>query len=108
MNPRIVTLAQLALMPAGTEVSMLKLDDYRHVEFDVQGVVQLDQLERLYQVDSRHVVLKGVRPDVHIREGRVFTYESTRSIARDTEFPFRFVVWPKPAMTWKTLEGAAP
>lgn len=104
--PRIVSLAQLALMPIGTEVSMVKLDDYRHIQFDIQGVVQLDQLERLHQVDSQHVVLKGVRPDIHIREGRVLTYESTRSIAREAEFPFRFVVWPKPEMVWLSWEGS--
>lgn len=93
---RVVTLAQLALLPRGTMVACVKFSEFGQVDHDCQGIVQVGPLHTLSAVDSDCVVLHPVVPDIRWHEGRVEeSYEPTY-IGRQAFCDHRFIVYPTP------------
>ncbi|QBJ04465.1 hypothetical protein HOV23_gp108 [Pseudomonas phage Lana] len=98
MKPlRIVTLAQLDLLPYGTIVSPIKVEDGA-MQFDVQGTLQLKPKAVLRGRQDIWLVLVDELPDVRIDEGRITSNESVTHYAIPNDFhPHRFVVWEVPS-----------
>lgn len=94
MPAKIVTLAQLALLPRETLVASLRLTDKGMVQFDSQGIVDVGPLHRILGCDATWIHLSPVLPDVRIVDGRVESSWQPTSICLDNEFPHRFVVYP--------------
>ena len=92
---RVVTLAQLALLPRGTLVACVKFDDtYGQVQHDCQGIVQVGPIHALHSVDTDYVTLRPVVPEIRWHEGRVEeSYEPTH-IGRVNFCDHRFIVYP--------------
>lgn len=101
MRPlRIVTLAQLALMPAGTLISPINIvptvdDENRKVmDFDIQGTLQLKPMSRLVGMNQCWLVTVDTLPDVRVVDGRLEWDVSEHSYTVPNDFhPHRFVVW---------------
>lgn len=101
MKPlRIVTLAQLALMPVGTLISPINIvptvdDENRKVmDFDIQGTLQLKPISRLVGQDENWLVTIDILPDVRVVDGRIKYTVSEHSYTIPNDFhPHRFVVW---------------
>lgn len=101
MKPlRIVTLAQLALMPAGTLISPINIvptvdDENRKVmDFDIQGTLQLKPMSRLVGMNGYWLETVDLLPDVKVVDGRLEWNVSEHSYTIPNEFhPHRFVVW---------------
>jgi len=93
MPTRIVTLAQLALLPKGTLVCHVNADSDGVAEFDIQGTLQVGPLHRLYRVDERWVLLSPVLPDVRVVDGRAVPSFGSTTYMLPTTFPHRFVVY---------------
>jgi len=90
---RIISSAQLALMPKGTRVSWVKMHEDGSMDFNIQGFLNLGAKSILQSVDSSFINLVGELPDVYIEEGRVVTRPDEHSYGRDANFPHRFVLW---------------
>ncbi|AUM59700.1 hypothetical protein HOS55_gp098 [Pseudomonas phage PMBT3] len=101
MRPlRIVTLAQLALMPAGTLISPINIVPYvddenrKMMDFDIQGTLQLKPMSRLVGQDEHWLVTIDILPDVRVVDGRIEYNVSEHSYTIPNDFhPHRFVVW---------------
>lgn len=101
MKPlRIVTLAQLALMPAGTIISPINIvptvdDEKRKVmDFDIQGTLQLKPMAKLQRVDWQWIHTVDLLPDVRVVDGRLEWNVAEISYAVPNQYhPHRFVVW---------------
>lgn len=104
MKPvRIVTLAQLALMPHGTLISPINIiptvddEDKKMMDFDIQGTLQLKPMSKLVGQDAHWLVTVDLLPDVRVVDGRIECSVSEHSYAIPNEFhPHRFVVWEAP------------
>jgi len=97
---RIVTLAQLALMPAGTLISPINIvptvdDENRKVmDFDIQGTLQLRPMAKVVGMNGYWLETVGLLPDVKVVDGRLEWYVSEHSYTVPNDFhPHRFVVW---------------
>lgn len=94
---RVVTLAQLALLPVGTLLACVKFDKVQilvdWVDFDVQGVMQVSEPFYLGHVDDTWINLRPMLADIHISDGRVVPDFTPTSIARNSTFPHRFVIY---------------
>lgn len=91
MNARIVTLAQLALMPIGTRVSPLLIEE-GHLVFDCQGVVQVLPSGKVTQITEHWLELTEDLMEVLIYDGRVETREASCTYTLPGFYPHRFVV----------------
>ena len=92
---RIVTLAQLALLPLGTIVSPLEVKD-GHLVSDIQGVVQRRPAARLASKSEQYLELVDLFPDVYIEFGRVVSRKAECSYGLPGNYPHRFLVWKEP------------
>ena len=90
---KIITCAQLALLPKGTRVSPIKMNDDGSMVFDIQGWLHLGPKSIVRKIDAGFIHLVGELPDVYVDEGRVVTHPDERSISRHGDFPHRFVLW---------------
>jgi hypothetical protein len=97
MKPlRIVTLAQLDLLPYGTIVSPIVVKDGA-MQFDIQGTLQLKPKAKLVGRQDIWLVLVDELPDVRIEEGRISHSEAVTHYTIPNDFhPHRFVVWSTP------------
>lgn len=101
MKPlRIVTLAQLALLPAGTLISPISIvptvdDKSRKVmDFDIQGTLQLKPMARLVGMDDQWLCTVDILPDVRVVNGRLEYNVAEHSYVFPNDWhPHRFVVW---------------
>jgi hypothetical protein len=101
MKPlRIITLAQLSLMPAGTVISPINMvptvDDQSKIvmDFDVQGTLQLKPMAKLVGVKGCWVETVDLLPDVRVVDGRLKHNVAEHSYTFPNEWhPHRFVVW---------------
>lgn len=101
MKPiRIVTLAQLAVLPVGTLFSPIRFSPPLDkggkavMEFDIQGTLQLDPTATLTSVSEHWLVAVDVLPDVKITDGRMKYQVTERSyMYPNSSYPHRFVVW---------------
>ena len=97
---RIVTLAQLALMPAGTIISPINIvptvdDEKRMVmDFDIQGTLQLRPMAKVVGMNGGWLETVDLLPDVKVVDGRLEWNVSEHSYTVPNDFhPHRFVVW---------------
>ena len=96
-EPRIVTLAQLCLLPLGTLVSPVVIEEGR-AEFDIQGTLQTRGAALYSSNDGQFLELTGVLPDVKVVDGRVSTSPCINAYSIPNEWhPHRFVVWSTPS-----------
>lgn len=102
--PRIVTLAQLVLLPLGTAVSPVVVED-GHCVFDVQGVLQLEPRCRVTGKSGHFLEITGDLPDIRVVDGRVKTAPSISSYSLPGHYPHRFVVWPEKAAKAESVES---
>lgn len=101
MKPlRIVTLAQLSLMPVGTLISPIKIVPYvdnenrKMMDFDTQGTLQLKPMARLAGQDAHWLITVDILPDVRVVEGRIeYSVSENRYAIPNDCHPRRFVVW---------------
>lgn len=101
MKPlKIVTLAQLALMPAGTLISPINIVPYvddenrKMMDFDIQGTLQLKPMAKLVGVKQWWLETVDLLPDVRVVDGRIEHGQTERSYTIPNDFhPHRFVVW---------------
>jgi hypothetical protein len=100
MKPlRIVTLAQLAIMPAGTiisPISIVQVPDSEDMvmDFDCQGTLQLKPTAKLVSVDENWLCTVDILPDVRVVDGRIKHSPSEHSYTIPNDWhPHRFVVW---------------
>lgn len=96
--PKILTLSQLALMPAGTVVSpvgvILTKDGEQFADFDIQGVLKTKGEHVIHARDSWQIVMRPLKPDITVREGRVFTHTGEHAyLYPNNRNPHRFVLW---------------
>lgn len=96
--PKILTLSQLALLPPGTVVSpvgvILTKDGEQFADFDVQGVLQTKGEHVIHARDSWQIVMRPLKPDITVREGRVFTHTGEHAyLYPNNRNPHRFVLW---------------
>lgn len=95
---RIVTLAQLALLPRGTMVACIRMNEQNQVVHDCQGIVEVGPVHKIGHVSEEWVNLHPMLPDVQIIEGVVEdSYEPT-CIARENRHDHRFVVYDADAI----------
>lgn len=99
VTSRVVTLAQLALLPFGTMVACVKFGEFGQVDHDCQGIVQVGPVHTLGYTDDAWVNLHPVLPEIRWHEGRLEeTYEPV-AIMRPAFCDHRFIVYSKEAIT---------